>query len=350
MKPSLGQLFIVGFDGLSLPNDGRRLLTDFDACGAILFKRNVESLEQVVLLNSQIVDMSKSKAIISVDQEGGRVARLGEICTPVMPMRELARLHLTKPTLPFRIAAMIGRELAALGFHLNFAPVVDVDSNPNNPVIGDRAFSSDPKVVAQLCAEFIAGMQGSGIAACAKHFPGHGDTHADSHLELPVLDHDMKRLEETELLPFKSAIAANVASIMTAHILLPQIDDVPATLSQRLLTDVLRNQLKYNGLIISDDLEMRGISDHYALQDILVKGLHAGVDLFLICSDTKRAEAAIVEVEKLVASGEINPAVIERAMARVQSFKERTVGTVAQPDVEYAKTIIRSKPHRDLMS
>lgn len=350
MRHRLGQLFVVGFDGYDLSDRGHRLLTRFDAAGAILFKRNVDTLEQVVALNTQIVNATgDAKALISVDQEGGRVARLRDICTPVPPMRELAARAEREPELIFRVAAMMGRELAALGFHLDFAPVADVDSNPQNPVIGDRAFSADPKVVGRWAADFIKGLQSSGIAACAKHFPGHGDTKTDSHLELPVVEHDLERLKACELLPFQDAIAADVATMMTAHVLLPAIDDVPATLSHKILTGLLRQEMGYKGLVISDDLEMKGIADHFALRDILVKGLHAGVDLFLICSDTDLAEAAIVETQKLVEQGEISEARIADALARVEAFKTRFLGVVAPPQLDYAKGIVRTAPHLKLM-
>jgi beta-N-acetylhexosaminidase len=349
---NFGQLFIVGFDGVTLPPVGQRLLTEFNAAGAILFKRNIETLEQVVALNGQIVDATRSNAspaIISVDQEGGRVARLRDICTPLPPMRKLAELAQNNPTLIYRTAAMMGRELAALGFHLDFAPVADVDSNPNNPVIGDRAFSSNAKEVGRICAEFIKGLQSSGIAACAKHFPGHGDTIADSHHELPVLQHSLERLRECELVPFENAIAAGVATIMTAHVLLPMIDDVPATLSHKLLTSVLRGELRYDGLTISDDLEMKGIANHYQLRDILVKGFNAGVDLFLICSDTDKAQEAIVETQKLVDAGEIDKDKLAQSLQRVQTLKSKYVGAPAVPSLDYARSIIRSTPHLKLM-
>jgi len=347
----VGQLFVIGFDGLTLPKVAHDLLSRQGASGAILFKRNIESLEQVVELNAQIVNaFTGEPGFISVDQEGGRVARLRDICTPVPTMRELANMAKSSPDLIFKTAAMMGRELASLGFHLNFAPVADVDSNKDNPIIGDRAFSSDPHMTGTMCAEFIKGLQASGIAACAKHFPGHGDTHKDSHLELPVLPHKLDRLKALELIPFQHAVKAQVASIMTAHVLLPEIDDVPATLSQPLLTGVLRNELHFDGLIISDDLEMRGIADHYALKETLVKGINAGVDLFLICKDTDKANEAISLTRTLVESGEVSKARVLESIARIKRFKQKYVGAVALPNLEYARNMIRSAPHMQLMN
>lgn len=346
----IGQLFVVGFDGTSLPKAAEDLFTKYNAGGAILFKRNIESLEQVCALNAQIIEAARhSPALLSVDQEGGRVARLRDICTPVPTMRELAALAKLDKTLIFKTAAMMGRELASLGFHLDFAPVADVDSNKDNPVIGDRAFSSKAEEVAQMCAEFIMGLQSSGVAACAKHFPGHGDTHADSHLELPRLDHDLSRLEACEFLPFQRSIEAKVATIMTAHVLLPRLDDVPATLSHKLLSGILRERMGFEGLIISDDLEMKGIFDHYDLKDMLLKGLDAGVDVFLICRDTEMAKEAIAMVKGFVDQGLVSRERLEASLARIRAFKRKYIGAVAIPSVDYAKSMIRSAPHLQLL-
>jgi beta-N-acetylhexosaminidase len=347
----VGQLFIVGFDGVSLPKAAQNLLGRRRGGGAILFKRNIESLEQVVALNAQIVGAAGGDfpALISVDQEGGRVARLREICTPVPTMRELARRAESSPGLIFKTAAMMGRELASLGFHLDYAPIADVDSNKDNPIIGDRAFSSDALATGDMCAEFIKGLQSSGVAACAKHFPGHGDTQTDSHLELPVLAHTLERLRELELIPFEKAIAADVATMMTAHVLLPAIDEVPATLSRKLLTDVLREQMRYKGLIISDDLEMKGIANHYDLKDTVLMGIEAGVDIFLVCRDTDMAEEAIGYLQTLVERGKVSRERIHQSLTRIHAFKKKYIGAVALPSVEYAQSMIRSAPHLHLM-
>lgn len=353
MQRDLGSFFVIGFDGTSLPASAHKLLTTYGACGAILFKRNIETLEQVVSLNAQIVSAGQergSPALISVDQEGGRVARLRDICTPVPTMRELAKLAQSNDELIFKTAAMMGRELASLGFHLNFAPVADVDSNKANPVIGDRAFGSDPELTGDMVARFVKGLQASGVAACAKHFPGHGDTHTDSHLELPRVDNDRARLETCELIPFRKAIAAGVASIMTAHVLLPALDDVPATLSHNILSDILRSHLGFRGLVFSDDLEMKGIANHFDLREIILRGFNAGVDVFLMCKDTDKAEEAIAQMHLLVESGEIKKERVQESLARVEAFRRTYIGAVALPSVEYAQSMVRSKVHLNLMT
>lgn len=347
---AIGQLFVFGFLGTTLPPKAESLLTQLDASGVILFKRNIVDEDQVLQLNQHIMNLNLRHApIIAVDQEGGRVARLKDICTFTPSARELGRLAQQDPQVVYRVAAMMGRELLALGFNFDFAPVADVDSNPNNPIIGDRSFSSDPKVCAELNAAFIKGLQDAGVAGSAKHFPGHGDTQADSHLELPIVDRSLEALLETELVPFEAAIHAKVASIMTAHILLPQIDpDYPATLSHKILTGILREKMGYQGLIVSDDLEMKGIADHYSLKEAIKLGLLAGVDLFLICHHPEKAQQAIEIVNSLIEANEVPRSRVEEAIARVSAFKAQFLGTPAAPSVAYANQIVGCEPHREL--
>ncbi|MES2503313.1 MAG: beta-N-acetylhexosaminidase [Myxococcota bacterium] len=296
----LGRLFMFGFDGHTLPRRARDLLEKDQALGVTLFKRNIDSKQQVYDLNRSI------PGLISVDQEGGRVARLRGICTDIPPMREIGEAARRNPELPYQLGFQMGRELKELGFHIDFAPIMDVDTNPKNPIIGDRSFSRDPDEVARFGARFIEGMQSAGVIACAKHFPGHGDTDTDSHLDLPVINHGIDRLNYVELVPFRAAIEARVASIMTAHILVKAIDsEHPATLSKPILTDLLRNQMGYEGVIISDDLEMHAVSKRYSIREMVRLGLLAGVDLFLVCSDMDKTREAIDVAHDLVDRGEV---------------------------------------------
>ncbi len=345
---TLGQLFIFGFDGLEVNVDVRRLLKKELAAGVILFARNITSLEQVVELNRQIMDLRTSEfaPLISVDQEGGRVARLKDICTPVPDMRHIGALSQSHPDLPYRLGAMMAREMIALGFHLDFAPVLDVDTNPLNPIIGDRSFAADAQTVANIGAAFINGMQEAGLAACAKHFPGHGDTDIDSHLDLPILRHDQSRIETVELVPFQASIKAKVASIMTAHILIPALDpEFPATLSKPILQNLLREKLKFDGVIFSDDLEMKAVSDRYEMKEMIRLGLLAGVNAFLICKDIAKTNEAINAVRELIDEGQVPLNRVEEALARVAHLKRRFLGAPAPADLNEAKNMVRSKPH-----
>lgn len=345
---AVGQLIVFGFEEPTLDEVSCELLEKRQAGGVIVFKRNIVSLEQVVALNSSVIQACASSLppFICVDQEGGRVQRLKDICTHIPNMRVIGELATQHPKLPYQLGAMMGRELTALGFNLDCAPVLDVDTNPDNPVIGERSFSRDAHSVARIGAQFIQGLQDSGIAACGKHFPGHGDTDTDSHLALPLIPHDIKRLQAIELLPFEAAIKAHVASLMTAHIMVPALDKShPATLSHAILTTLLRHQLGYQGLIVSDDLNMAAVANHYELKEMLIKGVQAGVDVFLICKDPHKAKAAIDILEQAVENGELDITLLEAALKRIENVKQRYIGAVAPPNIDYARQIVKSEPH-----
>jgi beta-N-acetylhexosaminidase len=347
----VGQLFVMGIPEPTLDARSRSILTRERLAGVILFKRNIESLEQVVELNREIVTAAPTDApfLLSVDQEGGRVARLRGIATDIPSMRTLGKLAKDDEDLPYRVGAMMARELVSMGFHLDFAPVLDVDTNPANPVIGERAFSRDAHEVALFGSRMIQGLQQSGIAACGKHFPGHGDTDTDSHLALPRVPHSMQRLNDVELVPFRAAVDAGVASIMTAHVAFPALDaELPATLSPHVLSVLLRDRLGFDGVIISDDLEMKGVADHYSIDEMVRMGLIAGVDLFLICKDADKVEEAIAAAKRAVIDGTVPRARIASAIDRVVRMKERFIGAPAPPSLDEARRIVRAPPHLEL--
>src|SRR5438552_3316535 len=265
LRRQIGQLLIAGFNGHQLPVELKRLAREFGLGGVLLFARNVADPEQVAELCYDAARLDPELPLwVSVDQEGGRVARLKAPFTEWPPMATLGRsgdVHLAE-----RFARALAAELKAVGITLDYAPVLDVHTNSKNPVIGDRALSDKAQDVARLGAAIVRTIQGEGIAACGKHFPGHGDTSTDSHHELPLVEHPPERLRQVEFLPFKAAIDAGVATIMTAHVFVPSLDDKrPATLSRHIVTDLLRHELKYEGVILSDDLEMKAIAAEYAV-------------------------------------------------------------------------------------
>ena len=318
LEHAAARLFCVGFTGTSVPPEMQSLL-DRGVAGATLFKRNFQTGPQFADLCAELKTRANRPFLTSVDQEGGRVVRLAEPFTPLPAMRSIGQSE--TPESARRMAAVIGRELRLANIDMNFAPVLDVDTNPANPVIGDRSFGSSPALVAEMGTAWIEGLQSAGIAACGKHFPGHGDTAQDSHLELPRLSHSLKRLHEIELPPFIAAARAGVAAIMTAHILFEAIDpDVPATMSPAVLTGLLRNQLGFKGVIVSDDLEMKAIAHHYALRDVLVRGIRAGVNLFLICETPDLQNAAIDAVIDAVEQGEISIGQLQAAHERLDTL------------------------------
>lgn len=349
--PKASEFFICGIKTTALTDTELSFIKRNPLGGIILFKRNIESLHQVIRLNQAIIEANSDYVpLLSVDQEGGRVARLFGICTDLPPMAMLSPQLTKTPHLAYRLGAMQARELASLGFNLNFSPVCDVLSHHENEVIGDRSFSPCPKTVATLAAHYIKGLQGAGVAACAKHFPGHGSTSVDSHFALPVLSVSMRELYARDLVPFREAIAANVATMMTAHIVIEALDSLPATLSSKALTDLLRNEFNYNNVVISDDLDMKALADHYSLKEILEHGLSASVDLFIIGNDFDKAMHAIELLQHLIDHDEQIRNRAIHAAARIDRLRSRFLGTPKSPDQETAQRILRSTPHLELVA
>lgn len=314
-----GQLLFLGFEGLSLPPPVAKWIGEGRVGGIILFSRNLRDPHQVRELVEEIRHAAPQEVPVSIaiDQEGGKVQRLRQPWTVWPSMRSLGARGEVAATVA--VARALARELTELGITLDFAPVVDVDTNPENPVIGDRSFGRDPGLVSLHARAFVESMQASGVAACAKHFPGHGDTRLDSHLALPRLPHDVQRLHAVELPPFRAAIEAGVASIMTAHVVFEAVDHRPATLSPAVM-GLLRDELGYDGLVFSDDLEMKAVAD-YAQPRALVRGaLEARVDAMLVCRQFDLAEEVLRHLEK-------SPDIwLEPALQRMQAFKQRFPG------------------------
>lgn len=288
-----GQLVIGGFDGHSLPAGYRAELAAGRRGGAILFRRNVGDADQLAALNQAIAGASPADLppLIGVDQEGGRVVRLDAPFLAVPPMRVLGQAD--DLALTARVGEQMGKELRAVGFNLDFSPVMDVDSNPDNPVIGDRAFGRDPRTVMRHGVALLRGLQGAGVLACAKHFPGHGDTALDSHLDLPTVAHAADRLARVEIPPFRAASGAGVAAMMSAHVVYPALDpDVPATLSRAICTSLLRTEIGFEGVLFSDDLEMGAVAKQRAIAETAIDAVWAGCDALLICKDEDRQALA----------------------------------------------------------
>ncbi|HVL65656.1 MAG TPA: beta-N-acetylhexosaminidase [Vicinamibacterales bacterium] len=327
-----GQVAIAGFAGPSIPGDLRRLAREFDLGGVIYFARNIESPEQVAELSREAQELARELPLwVSVDQEGGRVARLRSPFTEWPPMITLGRSG--DERLAERFARALAAELKAVGINLDYAPVLDVHTNPRNPVIGDRALGERAEDVARLGSIVIRTLQAEGIAASGKHFPGHGDTSVDSHFELPLVEHPPDRLEAVELVPFRAAIEAEVASIMTAHVLIPALDEErPATLSPRVVTGLLKEEMRYGGLVLSDDLEMKAISGRYGLEEATVLAIAAGCDAVLMCGADQDAQARALEaVIRAVESGQIPLKRAEDALARHRRVKERFLARRGSP-------------------
>lgn len=294
-----GQIIVGGFDGPALSPRFEAALRDGRRGGAILFRRNVPDLDTTLQVCEGLRAAAPAELppFIGVDQEGGRVTRLPAPFLALPPMRQLGELG--DLDLIRRAARAVATELAAVGFTLDFAPVLDVDSNPDNPVIGDRAFGRDPRTVMRCGVAFLQGLQDKNVLACGKHFPGHGDTSVDSHLDLPVVTHDRARLEHIELPPFRAASGAGIASMMTAHIVCEALDPgVPATLSRAICGSLLRAEIGFDGVLFSDDLEMAAIAARYSIEEAAVEAVWAGCDALLVCRSEDlqdRAHEALVK-------------------------------------------------------
>jgi beta-N-acetylhexosaminidase len=276
---------MAGFPGLEPPSELLAAAARGEIGGFILFRRNLGSIAEVAELNRRLSAACPRELppFIAVDQEGGRVQRLGAPVVRLPPMRQLGQID--DVALTERAARVLGGQLAALGFNIDFAPVLDVDSNPDSPVIGDRSFGADPALCARHGIAFARGLEHAGLAACGKHYPGHGDTALDSHLALPRITHARERLQQIELAPFVAAKGA-LTSMMTAHIVLDAWDtERPATLSRRAIQEELRERIGFAGVIFSDDLEMKAIADNYGVAEAACEAIAAGCDMVLVCSD-----------------------------------------------------------------
>lgn len=351
IRRHIGQLAILGFPAHEITADLRAIAREFDLGGVILFARNVAGPEQVMELSRQARELRRELPLwVSVDQEGGRVARLREPFTVWPPMRALGRAPADEAAdLARRFAGALAAELSAVGINLDFAPVLDIHTNPSNSLIGDRALGEHADQVSRLGCAIIEGLQDAGIAACGKHFPGHGDTSQDSHHELPIVEHPPDRLREVELVPFRAAVGAGVAAIMTAHVLIPSIDpDMPATLSAPIVDGMLKRELGYGGLVLSDDLDMKAISGRFGRREAAVRAIAAGCDAFLVCGpDPGPALEALEAIIRALETEQLSLKRVEDALARHRRVKERFLA--AEPpalDPRRLATVIGRGEHR----
>ncbi len=330
LAEAAGQTLVVGFQGQeTLPQTLSKALRQGHVGGAILFRRNLiegpEGLHALAHLNASI-DACRPPSglppLIALDQEGGRVQRVRDGVTRIPPMYHVGLLG--DRELAAQVGEIIAGEIAALGFNLNFAPVLDLWTHPENDVIGDRAFGSTVDIVAEMAGGITVGHYVAGVIPCGKHFPGDGDTVADSHFELPVIMHEPGTLERRELLPFARAISAGIPMLMTAHILIPALDALhPMTLSHRGIQQLLRGEMGFDGVVVTDDLEMKAVADRYSVEEMVELGLAAGVDLFLICHTEEKWQRAHRHLVKLGEQSPTMRARLQESAGRVQRLKEK---------------------------
>lgn len=346
IRRRVGQMFIVGFEGKSVTEDLKKLIQDYYIGGIILFERNIESPKQIAELTNEIQSLSKTPFFVAIDQEGGKVRRLHPPFTQFGDAPTFAKAN--SPKLTFEAYQAMAIEMRAVGINYNLAPVVDLNTNPHNPVIGTRAFSDDPETVARIASGAIRGLQRGGVIACAKHFPGHGDTTADSHIELPIVNHSLDRLKQMEWIPFGRVIHGGVESVMTAHILNPNLDpEFPATLSPQTIA-YLRNDLRFQKIVIADDLEMEAIASRYPIEEATLKTIGADVDLILICKTLQKQITAIETVLRKVLDIKIPVKRIEQSSERITKVRNRYILPYQPVDIDQVDAIVGCSAHQEI--
>jgi|UniRef100_A0A7C3DK02 beta-N-acetylhexosaminidase len=322
------RLMMVDIPGPTLDAATRAHLERYRFGGVCLFRKNIQNPDQVRELVAEIRSLLGPQAWIAIDQEGGAVQRVLEFALAPSPMA-LGAVGEVKTA--EAVGAAVGRALISLGINWNFAPSVDVNTNPKNPVIGDRSFGSDPKKVARLALAWARGLEQAGVMAAVKHFPGHGDTFLDSHLELPVVDKTLEELERTELYPFRKAVEAQISSIMSAHIRFPALDKQhPATLSKKILTGFLRKKLGFQGIIVTDALDMKAISKNYSIGEAAVKSLQAGADMILSLGQPEVHITQAAAVQQALENGSLSEEQARQSQLRLLEAALRFPGQ-AQP-------------------
>ena len=325
LEEKIGQLLIVGMEGKTYGDELDHLIRQYHVGGIILLGKNISYPAGMLKLLNESKKANAAYKIplfISVDEEGGRVSRLPSSMKKLPAAEFFGRTG--DETLAYETGTYLADLLHAFGYNMNYAPVLDVHSNPKNPVIGDRSFSSDPDEVADLGMAVMKGMTDNGIISVVKHFPGHGDTHVDSHLSLPVIEKTIEELRETELIPFKRAIEENADVIMVAHIMFPELDHVfPSSLSTKIITDLLREEMHFEGVVITDDMTMGAIVNDYTVPEAAVQSFIAGSDLLLIAGDYENQVDTFNALMEAVQAGTITEERIDESVKRILRLKDR---------------------------
>lgn len=344
LQEKIGQMILCGFEGTEPSQSLETLIAEQRIGGVIYFARNVHNTKQIAELSGSLQAIAERNGTlplwISIDQEGGMVARITE-GVALMPGSMALAAGDAGPEGAYEAAFISGKELRSLGINLNFAPDLDVNNNPDNPVIGVRSFGESPEKVAQYGREAIRGFQDANVVATAKHFPGHGDTNTDSHLDLPTITHDEERIRAVELVPFVEAIQGGVDAIMSSHIYFPALEpsQLPVTLSRAVLTGLLREELSYDGVIMTDCMEMNAISEHYGTVAAAVMAVEAGADLVLISHRRDLQVGALAAIEQAVREGRIAEAHIDASVRRLLALKARRGVIAEQPRATAAQEV-----------
>lgn len=352
IRHQIGQQIIMGLKGHRLEKQEADFIIANNIGGIILFTRNVESPRQLRDLNAAIQELrhqmpDKAPLFISIDMEGGRVLRLKAPFTKWPALAHVGKIG--SPSVAFRFAQAMGDEMKAVGINLDYAPSVDIFTNPANTVIGDRALSTKAEDVAKLGSALVRGYIKAGVIPCAKHFPGHGNTLVDSHVGLPIEEKTLQDLESVELEPFKKVMKARLDLIMVAHILFPKIDpEWPASLSSVFLQEILREQLRFRGLVISDDLDMGALKNNYSKGTIAVRALQAGCNLLLYCNEPDSPPTAIEAIQKAIAERSLDAKIVENNYRSVLALKQDKLKEFDPLPVQDVDNIVGNSEHARL--
>lgn len=325
LEEKIGQLIIAGFEGKEINDEIIKKIEELKLGGFILFSRNIEDEKQLLKLLNDIKEVNSKQDIplfIAIDEEGGNVSRLPKSFIKLPDSMKVGEIN--NQDISYRFGEILGKRIKSLGFNIDFAPVLDINSNPNNPVIGRRAFGTTNANVVDNGLAVMEGIKNTGVIPAVKHFPGHGDTDIDSHINLPKVSKNISELKSFELIPFINAIEKNTDMIMVAHILYPEIDkDYPATMSYEIIQSLLRDELKYTGIIISDDMTMGAIVNNYTLEEGVISFLKAGGDIALICHEENNANIVVKRIIEAVNNGQLKEEDIDKKLYRILELKNR---------------------------
>ncbi|KQW88549.1 beta-N-acetylhexosaminidase [Massilia sp. Root418] len=319
LRKIAGQLIMIRFPGTVLDEATADFIRTNSIRGVCLFRGNMSDSEQLARLTADLRAVMGPDALIAIDQEGGAVVRSTWVPAPPAAMGLGAA---DDTDLAYRTGAAVARAVKSLGFNWNFAPVLDLNNNPNNPVIAERSFGAEPQRAAELAMAWMAGSHAEGVACCVKHFPGHGDTHVDSHRDLPTVDKPLSELENFEFKPFKLA-APTAPAMMTAHIVYPSIDaGNPATMSPAILDGLLRKQWHYRGVIITDGMDMHAIAGRYGVGNAAVRALMAGADMVMALGTPETQDETLNAIAAALAEGSLPQAGVDQRLARLTALAQ----------------------------
>lgn len=343
----IGQMLLFGIDGTTMDEQTRKNIAERHIGGFIFYSNNIQTSHQAWSLFSAMQRTNagaKLPLFLSADQEGGRVSRMPKELPSFPASRDVGRTQ--NKTFAFQVGSTLGETMKAYGLNVDFAPVLDVNSNPNNPVIGDRSFGSTVETVSSMGIEEMKGIQSRGVIPVVKHFPGHGDTSVDSHKELPVVHHDLNRLRQVEFAPFAEAVRQGADAVMVAHLLVTKLDpDVPASLSRVIIQNYLRGELGFQGVVITDDMTMGAITKSMSIEAAAVKSVQAGADIILVGHDYAKQQAVLNALKQAVRDGSIPGKAIDDSVYRIAKLKRKAAlsfDTVPEPDTTKLGADIKS--------